>query len=298
MRFNIITNDNGVGLSKDIAIISNILAKAGHTPASCDYRKQPPKADVNIFLELLDNPRQFKSAPINIFIPNLEWCSYKWRQSMNSVRVWCKTRDAVDTMEELGVKAEFIGFTSVDTFIFPVEKKRQWLHVYGKSQMKNTQPLLDAWRGMPSDCILHLVGNGRYKSDLPNVVQHGRLNEVELHGLMAESLWHVCASEAEGWGHYLHEAKAHGAAIITTDASPMRESVERENCILAPFESVDLHHMGTRYFVDSENMLKALQASAAIPVEDAIKMGKRNRSDFELRDQIFKARFIQMINQL
>ena len=75
MRFNIITNDKGVGLSKDIAIISNILAKAGHTPTACDYRKQPPKADVNIFLELLDNPRQFKSAPINLFLPNLEWCS-------------------------------------------------------------------------------------------------------------------------------------------------------------------------------------------------------------------------------
>ena len=50
---------------------------------------------------------------------------------------------------------------------------------------------------------------------------------------------HVCCSDAEGFGHYINEGRAHGALVrtVTTDAAPMNELVD-ESCglLVAPSE--------------------------------------------------------------
>jgi glycosyltransferase involved in cell wall biosynthesis len=43
--------------------------------------------------------------------------------------------------------------------------------------------------------------------------------------LQVENLVHICASEREGFGLYLDEARAVGAYIISTDHPPMNELV-------------------------------------------------------------------------
>lgn len=43
--------------------------------------------------------------------------------------------------------------------------------------------------------------------------------------VQAEHPIHVCASEREGFGHYINEARAAGALVVSTDHPPMNELI-------------------------------------------------------------------------
>jgi hypothetical protein len=52
-----------------------------------------------------------------------------------------------------------------------------------------------------------------------------------LHVLQVQTPIHVCASEREGFGHYINEGRAAGAFIISTDHPPMSELVTPGVCV-------------------------------------------------------------------
>lgn len=43
---------------------------------------------------------------------------------------------------------------------------------------------------------------------------------------------HVCVSEREGFGHYINEARAVGALVVTTNHPPMNELITEETGVL------------------------------------------------------------------
>ena len=58
------------------------------------------------------------------------------------------------------------------------------------------------------------------------------LDDAALRTLQNSHRFHLCLSEAEGWGHYIAEALSVGAITLTCDAAPMNELVTAERGLL------------------------------------------------------------------
>jgi hypothetical protein len=123
----------------------------------------------------------------------------------------------------------------------------QFLHVKGKSGLKHTQQLLSCWRWHPGFPQLTLVGQFQYAEyqeflHLPNIrfmprpTPNDTKTELvpfdQIQDAMNNIGVHVCVSEREGFGHYLNEARALAALVITTDHPPMSEMVAADSGVL------------------------------------------------------------------
>ena len=73
VKFNIVTNHNGVGLQADAEVLGDALKIRGHEVIASQYNASPQSfSDVNIFLELVAE-QYFPAAKQNWLVPNPEW---------------------------------------------------------------------------------------------------------------------------------------------------------------------------------------------------------------------------------
>ncbi len=144
-------------------------------------------------------------------------------------QVWAKTHYTQTIYEKLGCNVAFTGFDSEDRALAEVPKQKTFFHLAGKSTMKGTGKLLDVWACHAQWPVLSVVQH-ESRAGQPtaaNICYHcGYLDELKLKRLQNESLFHLCLSQTEGWGHYIVEAMSTGAIVLTTDAPPMNELVE------------------------------------------------------------------------
>lgn len=241
MRIAIITNtDNGKGLQRDAAILSEQFERLGHTVTPIHFQRAstPPRRsfDLTVFLEVggKRESRFHDCAPVRWLIPNPEW----WEPGDDLAvfdRILCKTQDAERIFRGLapdpGRQVAFLGFTSA----MPhepapgrtVTRERCCLHIAGGSTMKGTQAVLDAWRDDPTLPPLVVCTSIRDQFRWPRDATHAmcanRVGADRLAMLQAVYIWHVQPSEYEGFGHVLHEGRAAGAVVVTTAAPPMNE---------------------------------------------------------------------------
>jgi hypothetical protein len=84
---NILAVSNGVGITRDIEILTEIFKLHGHdVGANHIYRYVPDRTwDLNIFLERF-KPDLFSSAKLNILIPNAEWFEPGWLPMLKYVK--------------------------------------------------------------------------------------------------------------------------------------------------------------------------------------------------------------------
>lgn len=54
---------------------------------------------------------------------------------------------------------------------------------------------------------------------------HGYLDEDDKHRVLGRAAFHVCASDAEGWGQVVIEAAAHGLPTLARDVPGLRDSI-------------------------------------------------------------------------
>jgi glycosyltransferase involved in cell wall biosynthesis len=123
-----------------------------------------------------------------------------------------------------------------------------FLHVKGKSGLKHTRELLECWAKRPELPLLHAVGRFAWAeveaaASAPNIKFYPRVTRDaagpdrqtehvsfgDVRRLQLEMPVHVCTSEREGFGHYINEARAAAAAVLSTDHPPMSELVPPES---------------------------------------------------------------------
>lgn len=287
MRINLISNDNGAGLSKDMLILESLLTK--HEVQRVHYTERPPRADVNIFLELLKFPEWLDSAAVNILIPNLEWFYPKWLKTAQRMdAVFCKTRDAETWFMSHGCNAVYTGFTSVDMGVASI-RERVFIHVAGKSISKGTKELIAGFGMLGNEFELCLIGGNNPR--MSNIHWHSYADDVLLREMIRSYAFHLCPSLAEGWGHYIHEAKSCGAVILTTDADPMNTFFERRDGFFCKTQISRPHHAGVFHQPKPESIAEEVRKMAALTDAQIAEIGKRVRADFLLRDQVFRATF-------
>lgn len=300
MRIQLISKENGLGLSHDMQVLrSALVGISGEAMqvSSVDWQAKPAAAgsfDVNIFLELL-NPAHYRSAKRNILVPNPEWFVREWRPHLNGLtQVWAKTRDCERIFQGLHRDVKYTGWSSFDMHDPTVERRKALLHVAGGSSAKGTAAVLEAMRMLPS-LHLTLVISKPIASPPENVTVLGRQDAAELKRMMNEHAVHVCPSSYEGFGHYINEARSVGAVIVSTAAAPMDELVGGEYGVLAGVASRGWQNLATHSHVDPEALAKCIRSAMSCPLGLLRELGAHAREQYLWDAAAFEENLIALL---
>jgi hypothetical protein len=180
----------------------------------------PKASDVHIYLEIPCRVA-FSWAKVNIIIPNAEWWytdAWSWTKDAGAL-FWFRTLHSQRLFLESGIKGSYIGWrcpTNTGTGGAAVKRA---LYVVGGSKHKKTAAdvVVAAWKdSWPPLTVL-------CSSEAPAVMgpnvdwRRKYVSNEEKRQLQDESLYHVVASEAEGFGYTMAEALQRNALILRTD---------------------------------------------------------------------------------
>lgn len=309
-KLRVITRDNGAGLSRDLAIVADVL-RAGHqvaavglgrhrwrnhvyqwwTRAACRVRG---RFDVQVSLERIYAPT-LGCAARNLLIPNPEWFAPDWVALLPRFeRVLCKTRHAETLFAQLGCATLYTGFTCADRFDPAVPRVPAFFHLAGRSTAKGTEVLLDTWARHPEWPPLTVVQRHRHAraaAVASNIVLHpGYLDDAVLRNLQNAHRFHICPSEAEGYGHSIAEAMSVGAVVLTTDAAPMNELVDADCGVLLACTPGAPMGLTQRHRVEAAAIEAGVARVLQLSEGQCSALGQAARARFLERDAAFRER--------
>lgn len=311
---NLIAWDNGVGLSRDLGLLSDVLKADGLSVETTRLvngyferrrdmwsflARMPrrggnagPRFGVSIMLEHI-RPAYLGEAHKCAFVPNPEWCLPSDVHLLPRVDLaFTKTRHARALLEAQGCKTEFIGFTSEDRWLPEQPKTRTFLHVAGKSEGKNTALLLDTWLRHPEWPMLTVIQspeNAQGKVVAANINHRlDYVSETDLKALQNTHLFHVCPSKAEGFGHYIAEALSTGSIVLTTDGAPMNELVRPDYGLLIPVETTGRQNLSPTFHVGQAALENAVDEALALEAPQLEQWSRRAREAWEKSRRSFE----------
>jgi hypothetical protein len=306
---NIITPDNGVGLSQDRAILRELLERNGH---EVHYRtdKIPSKRnehfDVNIFCEVV-YPEWFRQARKNILIPNPEWFYKEWTKNLSTFdAVLCKTEHTYRLFSSLTSRAHYTSFTSTDRHLPEVERTNTFAHFAGKSSHKGTNELIAATQhlSLPKVTIYSHNPNKRFIDysmvDRNKItIYTERMNDEAMRIAQNQHRFHVCTSNYEGFGHYINEARSVGAIIITTNAEPMNQLVtSRFGYGVASARSAAKHNMVYLNTPSVPSIADAIQSASELTDDIVQQLSAASREAYLKGKAEFEELFLNRIEEL
>lgn len=315
-RIRLISRNNGAGLTRDLKLIKEALSEARNAPVetvgfgfarAADWWWKAKlmvkglgssRVGTQIFAERV-YPRFLPLADRNLLIPNPEWFLPKWTPYLSSFEmVLCKTYHAQRIFQQAGCRTRYIGFTSEDRYDPGISRQRAFFHLAGHSSAKGTRVLLDTWRRHPEWPLITVVQNKvdpREVASASNIDhQVGHLNDAALQVLQNSHLFHICPSEAEGFGHCLVEGLSVGAVVITTDGEPMNELITADRGILIPAARIGTKLLASSYYVDSAGIEAAVAQALALPSADCERLGRAARAFFLDNDRAFRMRMSRL----
>jgi glycosyltransferase involved in cell wall biosynthesis len=324
VRVNLVTSDNGAGLTRDMHLLAAKLAEGGADITVTvlrrgklrkwfrpwfvragnilrRLRRRKPTFRLNVMLEHV-RAEYLPWAEANVLVPNPEYLLESDISMLPRMDcLWVKTRHAEEILTRLGSRTEHIGFTSEDRRDARVPRMRAFLHVAGKSGNKGTQAILDAWKRHPHWPQLTLVQRSKSSQDADadpaNVIRLTQyLDDDALKLLQNSHRFHLCPSRTEGFGHYLMEALSVGAVTLTTDGAPMNELVTAERGILIPAARTGRQATATTWLVDSSEITEAVERALALDEEQCESLGSAAREFFLQNDRRFRDRIIAVLS--
>jgi glycosyltransferase involved in cell wall biosynthesis len=309
----VISRDNGVGLSRDLRLVAGVLRDAGRAVETVAYggsqfanrlregllwsrRAMDGPVEVQLFLERIYQ-RCLPFSRHNLLMPNPEWFLPKWTQLVPRFeKVLCKTLHGEAIFREMGCRTIYTGFTSEDCHDPVVPREQVFFHLAGRSTAKGTETVLEAWRRNPHWPMLTVVqhpGTARPGPRASNIVHRiDYIDDTELRRLQNQAQFHLCPSEAEGFGHYLMEGLAVGAVVMTTDAAPMNELVTAGRGILIPPVRTERRGLVDFQFVDVGGIEATVEQALALGDADCARLGTAARRFFLANDRDFRGRLL------
>ncbi|OFV89744.1 MAG: hypothetical protein A3G76_00140 [Acidobacteria bacterium RIFCSPLOWO2_12_FULL_65_11] len=313
MRVHLIGQSTGVGVSHDLSLMATALGECGCEVAVTALDPREPRGrgfslkemgtrlrgawpdaagqdvarsyDLTIMLEHLW-PRFFGQARRNVVVPNPEWFDRRDVRALANVdRVWAKTGNTVRIFERYGSRVSRIGFDSQDHYDPAVAREPIFFHLAGNSPMKGTARLVQLWRQhleWPTLIVIEHLADGSASPPSSENVQviPSYVDDADLKQLQNRCLFHVCTSEAEGWGHYLVEAMSVGAVTITVDAPPMNELVMGERGVLVAYDRILRQKLAERYLFDEQALTIAVEQALAMTPDEMAARGTAARQWF------------------
>lgn len=294
----------------------------------------PKKADVNLFIDRVMNNKWFGHSLINVLMVNQEvilaphLSAYQFeKQYLKKIDiVLCKTNYGYEFMQRMRDKYNFrfkilyVGHTTIFPTI-PPGMKRDYstiLHSAGAHNWKNTDTVIKAWLKHGKKLNLPEVVITCHKKCLTSLKKYLEPNEFkemlnhdlitfyqepldfkDLVRLKHEIGMHLCPSMAEGYGHYLNEARICKAAIITTDIPPMNELVDSDTGLLLPCYKTEEKSNGNPIcFIDPYDLAEIVKKLADLPIERKKEMGELVYQDYLYDTKDFEIRIHKFVNKM
>lgn len=320
MRVRLIGKANGVGLSRDIGLLGTALRACGCQVEElpCDRRERKrrrsvitrlmarmrrsrpgagqSRCDVNVMLEHVW-PQFLHEAPVNILVPNPEWFDHRDAAMLARFdRIWAKTAVTDEIFTARGCRTVRIGFDSEDRLDAAIERRPVFLHLAGRSELKGTTRLLEQWQRHPEWPQLTVIQDSAavtttHQVTARNVVLETRfLDDAQLRTLQNAHRFHLCLSEAEGWGHYIAEAMSVGAVTLTCDAAPMNELITPQRGLLLTAAQAGMHNLSRVALFDASALEAAVAQTRSLPVEELDTLGTAAREWFLANKREFPER--------
>jgi hypothetical protein len=331
LQVRLIGKSNGVGLSRDFELLAGALRACGCevTLHGCERRDRKRRRnvltrlaararawrrvrgggggsvryDINLMLEHVW-PQFLHQAGCNVLVPNPEWFDHRDLAFLGAAdRVWAKTALAERLFAARGCRTAHIGFDSHDRQDAWVKREPRFLHLAGRSPLKGTARLRALWRRHPEWPSLTIVQDIDIPeadgANPPNLTVHrGFLDDAALRTLQNSHRFHLCTSEAEGWGHYIVEAMSVGAVTFTCDAAPMNELVAAERGVLIASRSGERHNLATLSLFDAQSLEAGMARILAMSAGQWDQMGAAARRWFLNNKQGFVARIRHAVAEL
>jgi hypothetical protein len=290
---------NGVGITRDMDIIRDILSGAGYE-VECHHSfrtNTTKKFDLGIWLERF-NPKHFELCDINILIPNQEWFEPGWMPVLPEFKViLTKTKYADEIFRNLDCSTEYISFTSEDRYLPQITKDDyHWIHVAGKSIQKQTETVITTWVNNPGFPQLTIVQDPKFYKPRPTArninYMIDRVPDDILKTMQNCNAVHVCPSTTEGFGHYIMEAMSCKCTPLTTNAAPMTELVTEDRGFLVNSVRQEQMRLSLANFITEKDLEKSVIQITI--TEDAKKreMGEKAREYFLKNDCFFRERLL------
>lgn len=334
VRANIVSWDGG-GLGTDIDVLAKALQQAGckvwfkgrryryprnrlHSllmtagaVASQNWSRLTgrPQFDINFFIESVF-PEYLVMASTNTLFVNPEWFRDELYAHLSRLDLLlCKTLDGVKSVQNLSTVARNIGFTSPDRRIFGYARggSIRCLHLSGRSAVKGTEAVVEAWSRHPEWPQLTVVrrakryGGERAPSlqELPNVEYlTDFVPDEQLRYLQNECEVHVIPSQAEGYGHVIGEAMSCAAVVVTTDAPPMNELIEPDRGILIRVERSERKDLSQLNYIDVSDLETKLDIVFSMTPEQRAVLGLNARTWFEAQHLRFENALRTLLDEL
>lgn len=328
-HINLIARDNGRGLTHDIRLFRDTLRGLGHEVTITQTPRRnhgwpwrawaqrvvmfgrwltgrgPRRYDLGLTIEHV-HPGYLPMSRCNAFIPNPEWMSRRDRRYLRRFEtILCKTESAMRTFGEMGLPTARIGFTSTDCRREGVVRDRAFLHLAGGSRLKGTERLLAVWRRHPEWPTLHVLQSPSVAAtDQPPAAanldhQVAFLPDMEsIHRLQNAHRFHLCLSEAEGWGHYIVEAMSCGAVVLATDGAPMNELVDDSRGMRVAAHENGMLNAATVWTFDEEALEACVERIVRMSDAEVEALGQAARAWYDANQAAFPARFGQALDTL
>jgi hypothetical protein len=302
LKINILSRDlyNGAGKEIDVTIIKEGLEELGHQVQIFDYLKEPQivKADINLFLAKFET-NYFSTAKLNWLLANPDFCYASLEEIQQLDLVLCKTKECLRLFKPISKEVYYLGFTSLDCYQPGITKDfLAYLHVAGKSPMKGTEEVLQAWKthlGLPQLIVIKHELKGEIVPENVQLITK-RVPRSSLLSMQNECGVHLCPSKTEGFGHYLLEGMSTGGVVITTDAPPMNEFIKDKRC-LVKYNKTDHQRYATTYIIDEKELANTVKGLQQLSHEELQTIGKSNREEYLRRKAEFKQNFEELMHQ-
>lgn len=322
---NIVSQNNSAGLAIDVEVINTAL-DGGEFKTLWLKRNSPPLSwlrarrlgihqlilpniKINIFLENIWS-QWISFADINIFVPNQEWIRDEDIYLLKRMdAVLCKTVIATKTFENHHRNVYFCGFTSPDGFKDKIAATQPLtaLHIAGRNPYKGTQALLELWKKHPNwpnlTIVQRAIGDGtvaHQEHSLHTNIKYiaGFLKDAEKNKLQQQSTIHIAPSSVEGFGHSIVEAMSVGAIVITTNAPPMNEMVNKECGFLVEAKIGSPVGLGNHYHIFPESLEMQIQKAILLSDEERAKIGFNAREWYRMNTKIFAFQLQEILTKL
>jgi glycosyltransferase involved in cell wall biosynthesis len=305
-KINILGCANGVGITRDVEIIKDVLKDEYEVEYNWAYGFSDlckKEYDLNIHLERFD-PHNFKLAKKNVMIPNQEWFEPNWCGYLKHFDcIFAKTRFAENIFTPISPKVKFISFTSIDRYLPNIKKDNyQYIHLAGKSIQKQTDMVINTWSKNPGFPHLTIVQDPKFwkpQTTMKNVTfMQTRVQEEVLQVLQNACSVHVCTSTTEGFGHYIVEAMSCECIALTTDAPPMNELVNKTNGIPVPYVKESVMNLSKVYTVSEKDLEQQVILLSIMDDKDKEQIMKNARAFYLENDKFFKNTLKESVKEL
>lgn len=296
----ILGRSNGVGLDRDATLLRDALAARGvlvkypRMKNPMDVISSSFNADAAFHLERVAPWWWQRKAKHHFLIPNQERFPLRLVNRLATIdAVLCKSHHAAGIFSKFHPQVRFTGFTSHDRLDPEIEPDFQkFLHLAGRSTLKNTGLLLELWSRHSEWPQLTLVQHPENapKSVPTNVDLISRyLPDSELRILQNQHGVHLCPSLSEGWGHYIVEAMSCRATVLVTDAPPMNELVTPDRGVTIPCSRSEPRHLGRNFHADPLVLEETINQLIEMPAATKRALGVAGRAWFEKNHKEFMA---------